>query len=445
MILQRKAWLVAGVGGALLILLIGGAKLSDMRTGANLVEQLPVTPALIKRGAYLAKLGDCAACHSVPQSPAFAGGLRMNIPIGAIYSTNITPDKRFGIGDYTLADFDRALRFGVAGGHTLYPAMPFASYANTKPEDIEALYAFFQRGVVAAPVANKVADIRFPLSMRWPLTFWRLLFAPSPTPFVTAQAADPIVARGAYIVEGLGHCGECHTPRALTLQVKAQNARQGYLFLSGAVVETWYAPSLRNGGPDTIGAWSAEEIARFLTTGANDHGIAFGSMTDVIVHSSQYMTPEDASAAAAFLKTLAPAGAVAATQFAYDESTDRALRRGDAEQRGAMLYLDNCAACHRPDGKAYDRVFPALAGNPVAEAANPISLASIVLGGSATPITNLTPAQFTMPAFDWRLSDQDVADVVNFVRGSWGNTASAVDVEAVSHLRKGLGVSEQQR
>jgi alcohol dehydrogenase (quinone), cytochrome c subunit len=443
MTLQRKAWLVAGVGGALLILLMGVAKLSDIRTGASVVEQLPVTQELIERGAYLAKLGDCAACHSVPGSPAFAGGLRMNIPIGAIYSTNITPDKRYGIGDYTLADFDRALRFGVAGGHTLYPAMPFASYANTKPEDIEALYVFFQRGVVAAPIPNKAADIRFPLSMRWPLTFWRWFFAPTPAPFATEQTADPIVARGAYLVEGLGHCGECHTPRAITLQVKAQNARQGNLFLSGAVVETWYAPSLRNGGSDTIGAWSAQEIERFLTTGANDHGIAFGSMSDVIVHSSQYMTLEDASATAAFLKTLAPPGGVAVRQFAYDESTDRALRRGDAEKRGAMLYLDNCAACHRPDGQGYDRVFPALAGNPVAEADNPISLASIVLGGSATPITSLTPAQFTMPAFDWRLTDQDVTDVVNFVRTSWGNTASAIDVDSVSRLRKGLQVSQR--
>jgi mono/diheme cytochrome c family protein len=440
---QRKAWLVAGVGGALLILLMGVAKISDMRTGANVVEQLPVTPELIERGAYLAKLGDCAACHSVPGSAAFAGGLRMNIPIGAIYSTNITPDKRYGIGHYTLADFDRALRFGVADGHTLYPAMPFASYANTKPEDIEALYAFFQRGVAAAPVANEAADIRFPLSMRWPLTFWRWFFAPNPAPFVTAQTADPIVARGEYFVEGLGHCGECHTPRAITLQVKAQNTRQGNLFLSGAVVENWYAPSLRNGGADTIGTWSAREIESFLTTGANDHGISFGSMSDVIVHSSQYMTREDASAIAAFLKTLAPTGGVPAKQFAYDESTDQALRSGDAEKRGAMLYLDNCAACHKPNGRGYDRVFPALAGNPVAEAANPISLASIVLGGSATPITNLTPAQFTMPAFDWRLTDQDVTDVVNFVRTSWGNTASAIDVDSVSRLRRGLQVSQR--
>jgi alcohol dehydrogenase (quinone), cytochrome c subunit len=440
---QRKAWLVAGVGVALLILLIGAAKLSDMRTGANVSEQLPITPELIERGAYLAKLGDCAACHSVPGSPAFAGGLRMNLPIGAIYTTNITPDKRYGIGNYTLVDFDRALRFGVARGHTLYPAMPFASYANTRPEDIEALYAYFQRGVVPAPIPSKAADIRFPLSMRWPLTYWRWIFAPRPTPFAIEQVADPIVARGEYIVEGLGHCGECHTPRAFTLQVKAQNARQGDLFLSGALVENWYAPSLRNGGLDTIGAWSAEEIASFLTTGANDHGIAFGSMNDVIVHSSQYMTPEDASATAAFLKRLAPAGSVAAKQFAYDESTDRALRRGDAEKRGALLYLDNCAACHRPDGQGYNRVFPALAGNPVVEAADPISLASIVLAGSATPITNSTPAQFTMPAFDWRLTDQEVTDVVNFVRTSWGNSAGAIDLNSVSHLRRGLQLSQR--
>jgi mono/diheme cytochrome c family protein len=188
---------------------------------------------LIARGEYLASLGDCGACHSTPGNPAFSGGLKMALPIGAIYTTNITPDKTYGIGRFSLADFDRALRFGVANGHTLYPAMPFASYAIVTREDVKALYAYFEFGVTPAAVPNRKSDILFPLSMRWPLTYWRWAFAPKPKPFGGDAFADAAVARGAYFVEGLGHCGECHTPRGVALQVKAQNGRDGKAFLRG--------------------------------------------------------------------------------------------------------------------------------------------------------------------------------------------------------------------
>jgi len=186
---------------------------------------------LIARGEYLAKLGDCGACHSTAGNPSFSGGLKMALPIGAIYTTNITPDRQYGIGRFTLADFDRALRFGVANGHTLYPAMPFASYAIVTREDVKALYAYFEFGVTPAAVPNKKSDILFPLSMRWPLSYWRWAFAPKPAPFDGKAFADAAVARGAYFVEGLGHCGECHTPRGVALQVKAQNGRDGDQFL----------------------------------------------------------------------------------------------------------------------------------------------------------------------------------------------------------------------
>ena len=297
---------IAGVCGLLGVM--GISYLADRAAGErNLVAPEP-SPALIARGEYLARLGDCAACHSVPGRPAFAGGLRMAIPIGAIYTTNITPDPVNGIGRFSLTDFDRALRFGVADGQSLYPAMPFPSYANTNPEDVAALYAYFKFGVAAAATPNIANDIVFPLSMRWPLTFWRLLFAPKPAPFEAQAASDPIIARGAYFVEGLGHCGECHTPRNLVLQVKAQTPSQGSAFLSGAVIENYFAPSLRNGGPDTLGGWSESDIVDFLTTGANPRGIVFGSMTDVIVHSTQYMSREDAVATARYLKTLGESG-----------------------------------------------------------------------------------------------------------------------------------------
>jgi alcohol dehydrogenase (quinone), cytochrome c subunit len=394
-----------------------------------------IDPAVLARGEYLAKLGDCGACHSTPGNPPFSGGLKMGLPIGAIYTTNITPDKTYGIGRFSLRDFDRALRFGVADGHTLYPAMPFASYAIVTSEDVKALYAYFEFGVTPASVPNKKSDILFPLSMRWPLTYWRWAFAPKPKPFYAKAFTDPEVARGAYFVEGLGHCGECHTPRGLALQVKAQNSRDGNEFLRGGAVEIWYAPSLRKGGPDSIGEWPEAQIVKFLQTGANHLGIAFGSMSDVIVNSTQFLSREDSAATAKYLKTLQDAPAVGSGAFTYDALTDHELAAGDATRRGALLYLDNCAACHRPDGRGYEGVFPSLAGNPVVATDDPLSLISIVLQGSTTSRTAATPAQFAMPAFAWRLSDQDAADIISFIRSSWGNNADAIDARRVAALR----------
>ena len=434
---RRRVFGALGIAAAAGTAIIGSTFLSDAMVGMGSSDDAASpTPELIARGAYLAQLGDCAACHSVPGKPPFTGGLKMAIPIGSIYTSNITPDRDHGIGRYSLQDFDRALRFGVADGHTLYPAMPFPSYALIAPDDVQALYAYFKNGVQPAAVPNELNEVRFPFSMRWPLTIWRWLFASKPATAGRPPASgnrDPIVARGAYLVEGPGHCGDCHTPRAATLQVKALRASDGSSFLSGAVVEAWLAPSLRNGGQGSIGDWTEADLVGFLKTGTNRHGIAFGSMSDVIVHSTQGWTNADATAAARFLKTLT---AEPATTFAYDNTTHRALLAGDASQRGALIYLNNCAACHRPDGKGYDGVFPSLAGNPIVESASPLSLIHIVLHGSTTPRTDSTPAQFTMPAFDWRMSDQDVADVVSFIRTAWGNHAQSVDMAAVVPVRR---------
>jgi alcohol dehydrogenase (quinone), cytochrome c subunit len=430
---RRGLWLrLAGLGLVFVVIAAAAIHLSDATAGIRVTSTREVSAELIERGGYLAKLGDCAACHSSAGRPPFAGGYRMSTPIGAIYSTNITPDAADGIGRFSLADFDRALRFGVSRGHTLYPAMPYVSYANTKPEDVEALYAFFQHGVAPAAVPNVKTGIPFPLSMRWPLTIWRWLWAPRPSPFEDRHS-DPESARGAYFVEGLGHCGECHTPRGLAFQLKARVPSDGGSYLSGAVIENWYAPSLRSGGPGTLESWSESDLAQFLVEGVNRHGAVFGSMNDVVVHSSQYLTAEDARATARYLKSIT--NSPASGPFAYDGSTDRSLRAGDATQRGAMTYLDNCAACHRPDGRGYEGVFPTLAGNPAVEASDATSVASIVLGGSSTPRTPKAPAQFAMPAFGWRLSDQEVADVVTFVRTSWGNRADAIDEGQVKRLR----------
>lgn len=391
-------------------------------------------PAQVKQGEYLARAGDCVACHTAKGGEPFAGGLPMATPIGTIYSTNITPDKT-GIGNYSYEDFERAVRQGIGkGGSTLYPAMPYPSYARVSDEDMRALYAYFMHGVAPVVQENKDSDIPWPLSMRWPLAIWRGLFAPEVKPFAAA-GQDPTLARGAYLVEGLGHCGACHTPRALTMQEKALAAADGPAYLSGsAPLEGWIAKNLRGDHKDGLGSWSEAEIVAFLKTGRSERSAVFGGMSDVVEHSMQYMTEADLTAIARYLKSLPPVNPDD-KPFREDRQVAGALWKGDDGKTGAALYVDNCAACHRTDGKGYARVFPALAGNPVLQSADATSLIHIVLDGSTLPATATAPSTFSMPGFAWRLSDQQVAEVVNFIRSSWGNQAGTVDAGQVKALR----------
>ena len=391
--------------------------------------------ALIKQGEYLARAGDCVACHTAKDGKPFAGGLPMETPIGLIYSTNITPDKS-GIGAYSFDDFDKAVRHGIAkNGDTLYPAMPYPSYARVTETDMQALYAYFMKGVKPVEQENKAVDIPWPLSMRWPLAMWRWTFAPAVADFTPVTGQDPVVSRGAYLVEGLGHCGACHTPRALTMQEKALGAGDSSAFLSGsAPLEGWIAKNLRGDHKDGLGSWNEEQLVQFLKTGRSDRSAVFGGMSDVIVHSMQYMSEADLTAIARYLKSL-PAVDATDTPHQYDPAVADALWNGDDSKRGAAVYIDNCAACHRTDGHGYTRVFPALAGNPVLLSDDPTSLIHIVLKGGTLPATHTAPSTFTMPAFYWRLSDQEVADVVNFIRTSWGNKGGDVKATDVKRLR----------
>ena len=391
---------------------------------------------LIKQGEYLARAGDCVACHTAKGGKPFAGGLPMETPIGVIYSTNITPGKT-GLGDYSFEDFDKAVRHGIAkNGSTLYPAMPYPSYARVSDSDMQALYAYFMKGVEPVAQENKDSDIPWPLSMRWPLAAWRWMFAPAVEEHQAQTAADPVINRGAYLVEGLGHCGACHTPRALTMQEKALSAADGNAFLSGsAPLEGWIAKSLRGDHKDGLGSWSEEQLVQFLKTGRSDRSAVFGGMSDVVVHSMQYMSQDDLTAIARYLKSL-PAVDPKDQPHQYDKQVAQALWKGDDSKPGASVYIDNCAACHRTDGHGYTRVFPALAGNPVLQTADATSLINIVLNGGTLPATHTAPSTFTMPAFAWRLSDQEVADVVSFIRGSWGNKGTPVNASDVADLRK---------
>ena len=392
--------------------------------------------ALIQRGEYLARAGDCMACHTAKGGKPFAGGVPLATPIGTVYSTNITPDAKTGIGDYTYDDFDRALRHGVAkAGYTLYPAMPYPSYAKVRPDDVKALYAYFMHGVAPVDAPAKQNGIPWPLSMRWPLGIWRSVFAPAVATDVAASPADDaMLARGRYLVEGLGHCGACHTARGAMLQEKALTDGDGPAFLNGGTVEQWFANDLRSDDAAGLGAWSTADIVEFLKSGRNAHSAAFGGMREVVADSTQYLSDGDLTAIATYLKSLAPAKP-GTPALAYSNATADLLRAGHPPTNGARLFLDNCAACHRSDGNGYAAVFPSLALSPTVNAADPVSLIHLVLDGSTMPGTASAPTQFTMPGFAQRLSDEQVAEVVTFIRSAWGNRAPSVSADDVRKVR----------
>jgi mono/diheme cytochrome c family protein len=411
------------------------------RTSPGLQGDVGNDPALVGRGQYLARVADCAACHTAIGGKVYAGGLKIASPVGTIYSTNITPDKATGIGGYSLADFDRAVRQGVRkDGASLYPAMPYPSFARMTDADIKALYAYFQHGVAAVDAPNKAEGIRWPLSMRWPLALWRGVFAPAVTPMQPPASGDPQVARGEYLVTGPGHCGACHTPRGSAMQEQALDDRKGgAAFLAGGtVIDNWYVPGLRGDDAQGLGRWSEEDIVDFLKTGRTDRSAVFGGMADVVAWSTQYFTDDDLRAVAKYLKTLPPAQAGKAG-YVYDGSTKAWLDGGRLDGHpGALVYQQECALCHRNDGKGVARMFPPLAGNPVVLSDDPISLVHLIVQGGALPPSNWAPSTVAMPAYAERLSDQQIADVTNFIRGAWGNKAAAnVTAAGVAAARRG--------
>ncbi|EEE07241.1 cytochrome c [Burkholderia sp. RF2-non_BP3] len=392
-------------------------------------------PGLVARGEYLAKVGDCIACHSTPNGKPFAGGMPMVTPMGRIFTTNITPDRRTGIGTYSEQDFSRAVREGVAkDGRNLYPAMPYPSYAKISDDDMKAMYAYFMNGVPAVTQVNRNSDIPWPLSMRWPLKIWNVLFLDS-SPYRSNPQKTAQWNRGAYLIQGLGHCGACHTPRGIAFQEKAMD-ESGPTFLSGAVVENWYASSLTADSKRGIGRWSEADIVEFLRTGANRHATAFGSMVDVVNHSTQHLVDDDARAIAAYLKSYPPIGGDAgAAVAALDPTTKIALRTGPVSP-GEKTYGTYCLHCHRADGKGSAPWLAPLAGNPNVLEANPVGLINVTLNGSETLVIAGIPAAYPMPRYHAVLEDRQIADVLTYVRGAWGNDAPAVSVDAVAKVRR---------
>ena len=393
------------------------------------------------RGEYLARAADCVACHSVPGGKAFAGGLKMGTPVGTIASTNITPDVETGIGTDTLQDFDRAVRSGIArDGHRLYPAMPYPSYAKMTDGDVQAMYEYFMRTVPPVHQPNQPSDIPALLSPRWPIAIWNTLFTGS-LGFTADPQQDAQWNRGAYLVEGPGHCGACHTPRGVAMQEKALDSSSPS-FLSGANLDDWYAPSLRQDVSTGLGRWSQADIVQFLKTGHNHYNSAFGSMRDVIANSTPYLNDEDLTGIAVYLKSLPASGQQA--PYAYDPSTAVALLRGNADAVGAALYSGSCQSCHRETGASAPPFVPPLAGNPAVVDKDPASLINIVLNGSAPLVVKGRPDAYRMPQSRQQLNDQQIADIVTFIRNGWGNQASAVSAKDVAALRTGTDPASDQ-
>lgn len=385
----------------------------------------------VRGGEYLAHLGDCIACHTAKDGKSMAGGLAMKTPFGVIYSTNITPDVQTGIGNYTFEQFDRAMRKGIAAdGHNLYPAMPYPSFAKISAGDMQALYAYLMHGVEPVSQPDKENHMQWPFSMRFGLKFWNTAFLDE-APYKAVPAKSPQWNRGAYIVQGLGHCGSCHTPRGIAMQEKAmsQDGDDGKYFLAGANIETWHAVSLHN-------QWTEAEIAKFLKVGHNSHASAYGNMTEVVHFSTQHFKDSDLSAIGEYLSTLPPnaeTGAIKPKAVTMVKEVDL------YKTRGGLGYVQFCSTCHQTDGRGVDTFFPPLANNSSVQSEDPTSVIHVVLSGWKSAETEQAKRAFFMPGYN-QLTDQELAEIVSFVRTQWGNHGAPVTAKEVRKVREAVGI-----
>jgi mono/diheme cytochrome c family protein len=430
----RKPWVLVAavlleVAAAVIVALV--AHRPDPAIAPTLARRQPD----VQRGAYIALLGDCAFCHTSAGGAPFAGGLALASPLGAIYSSNITPDPDTGIGRYSFTDFVRAMRDGIRpDGARLYPAMPYTAYAKVSDDDLQDLFAYLRSAVAPVHAAAHANGIPWPLSLRWPLAIWISAFHDD-TRFVVDPAHDAQWNRGAYLVQGLAHCGTCHTPRGLFFQEK-DLAGHDNLYLSGGRLAGGSPINLRANEGDGLGRWSEADIAELLQAGRNAASAVNGDMVDVVRHSTQYMSDQDVAAIATYLKSLSPAPASGHANFSASDATLQAMLGGSERSTGGRIYMDSCAACHRLSGSGESLAFPALAGNPTVLSGDPSSLITLILYGGRAPSTAAAPTGLAMPDFGWRYDDADIAALATFVRSNWGNSAPPVAASQVAQLRR---------
>ncbi|MCK9685828.1 cytochrome c [Scleromatobacter humisilvae] len=422
---MRLTWSRVGILMAVLLLVAAGVVAwlnvagEDPLTGD--ANSFVATPEQVARGAYLARAGNCAACHTDRGGAAFAGGKGIATPFGTVFASNLTPDAKTGIGTWSAAQFWRAMHNGrSADGRLLYPAFPYPNFTEITRADSDALLAFLRSQVPVAQV-NRPHALRFPYGLQPSLAVWRALFF---SPGVYEPVVERLVQwnRGAYLVRSLGHCAACHSPR------NAFGATRDSLELSGGLIplQNWYAPSLASSAEAGVADWSTAEVSALLKTGLTPRGAALGPMAEVVFRSTQYLNDADIAAMAEFLKSLpqTPPHARAAVELGKDVRT-----------HGEALYKDHCAACHGANGEGGSGpggvVYVPLAGNRKVLLDTPANLIHIVVNGGFPPTTAGDPRPYGMPPFGPALKDEEIAVLASYVRSAWGNAAppvSALDV-----------------
>ncbi len=368
----------------------------------------------VKRGRALATVGDCIACHTAPGGVPFAGGLALQTPFGPIMTPNLTPDDATGIGRWSKDHFARA-------------TFPYPYYTKVTRQDTDAIYDYLR---TLAPVSNSVNrnTLPFPFNIRTAMLGWNALYF-TPGYFTPDPKRSEEFNRGAYLVEGLGHCGACHTP------LNALGANKADQFLQGNRIDDWTAPNITNDAQAGLGKWSVDEIVQYLRTGQTRTSLASGPMKEVVEKSTSKMVDADLRAIAVYLKERGASGSPAPAPL---PASDPQMRVGEA------IFIDTCSACHTRTGEGVERIFPRLAGNAIVRQDDPTTLVRIILTGSRAAGTDAMPTSPAMPSLGYRLTDSQLAAVVTYIRNSWGNAAAAVDADTVKALRDRVGSPTQQ-
>jgi mono/diheme cytochrome c family protein len=415
------------LGWLLLFLLAAGAALAAYvfrPVAIAAPAPLQAHTATAAAGAYLAKVGNCAACHTTPGGAPYAGGVKFVTPFGTLFSTNITPDMEHGIGNWTYEQFHAAMKHGVRpDGTHLYPAFPYTSFAKMSDPDIASLYLYLRS---VAPVAQPAREneMDFPFGNRALLHFWKALFHDD-APYTPDNTRTAQSNRGGYLVEAIAHCGACHTPRNMLGAPDESRHLRGGVYVdqvaSGAY-RRWSAPDLTP-GVHGLKEWSAKDIQSYLLTGKSPRAVVHGPMTEVY-ESTAHLTKSDAAAIATYLRDVAPGPA----------RTDWSAFRSRVKE-GEVVYTVHCGTCHLPDGKG-DRILGVpLARNALVQAEDPSSLINVILYGPDLPDPPFASGRTTMKPFGKRLSDEDVAALATYLRSSFGNNAPQVSPEQVAAQR----------
>jgi mono/diheme cytochrome c family protein len=383
--------------------------------------------SIVARGEYLAKAADCMVCHTTEGGKEYAGGLGFKLPFGALYSTNITPDKETGIGNYSDQDFLNAVHRGIRrDGARLYPAMPYTSYSYISDDDALAIKAYlFSLPPVHAPApANTLA---FPFNQRWGMIFWSALFNPD-TRFTPDASKSPEWNRGAYLAEALAHCGECHTPRNLAF---ALNNRQKF---AGAVTAGWRAFNITSDKATGVGGWRDDDLIAYLSIGhAVGHGSASGPMGEAVDHSFSQFAPDDIRAVVAYLRSVPP---MTSTDLPATTAPPAPASHKDgptADARGKMVFEGACVSCHGWTGESPISPFATLTGAWAVNDPTATNVAQIVLSGTTR---HNPPDALSMPAFGNAYSDDEIAAVANYVTARFGSKGSKLTAKDVAELRE---------